>query len=87
MAFRVEYYNIDGGWRVVQHCGGGSFKSQLRKADASGALVAVILGEEEATAGEATVKPLREQRDQVRVAIERLCETVGALLQKTKGNP
>jgi histidyl-tRNA synthetase len=56
------------GYSVVQHAGGGSFKSQMRKADASGARLAVILGEDELAAGEVTVKPLRENRPQARIA-------------------
>ena len=49
----------DAGLHVVLHCGGGSFKSQMRKADASGARFAVIIGDNEAGAGTLTVKPLR----------------------------
>jgi histidyl-tRNA synthetase len=60
----------DGGLSVVLHCGGGSFKTQLRRADASGAAYAVIIGEEEARAGEVSVKPLREAAPQVRVRLE-----------------
>jgi len=70
----------DAGLRVIQHCGGGSFKSQLRRADASGAAVAVIIGEDEAGAGEAAVKPLRQARDQFRVALDRLGDAVVGLL-------
>jgi histidyl-tRNA synthetase len=54
---------------VLMHCGGGSFKSQMRKADASGARFAVIIGDDEAQAGEITLKPLRELAEQVRVSI------------------
>ena len=46
------------GLAVILHCGGGNFKSQLRKADTSGARFAVIVGESEAAAGQVTVKPL-----------------------------
>ncbi len=45
---------------IVQHTGGGSFKSQLKKADKSGARVALIWGEDEVRAQTVTVKPLRE---------------------------
>lgn len=55
--------------RVQMHCGGGSFKSQLKKADRSGADVALILGENERDEGKVGVKWLREQRDQVFVNI------------------
>ena len=48
---------------VVLHCGGGSFKSQMKRADASGAQFAVIIGDNEATDELVAVKPLREQAD------------------------
>jgi histidyl-tRNA synthetase len=56
------------GYAVVLHAGGGSFKSQMRKADASGAQLALIIGEDELKAAAVTVKPLREAREQQRVA-------------------
>ncbi|WP_026286954.1 histidine--tRNA ligase [Gilvimarinus chinensis] len=52
------------GLRLSMHCGGGSFKSQLKKADKSGAAIALILGENEAAAGEVGVKYLREDKPQ-----------------------
>ena len=54
--------------RLVVHCGGGSFKSQFKKADKSGALYALILGEAEAAAGEVGLKPLREEGEQLNMA-------------------
>ena len=50
--------------RLQMHCGGGSIKSQMKKADRSGADIALILGENEAEAGEVTVKYLRTGEDQ-----------------------
>jgi histidyl-tRNA synthetase len=47
--------------RIIQHTGGGSFKSQMKKADKSGAQVALIWGENEVAEGTVTVKPLRAQ--------------------------
>jgi len=58
--------------RVQMHCGGGSFKSQLKKADRSGADIALILGENERDEGKVGVKWLREQREQVFVNIAEL---------------
>lgn len=52
-------------WRVFCHCGGGSIKSQMKKADRSGARLALIIGEQEHTDGTVTLKPLRQQADQV----------------------
>ena len=49
----------DEGLAVVLHCGGGSFKSQMKKADASGARYAAIIGDDEAREGVLTVKALR----------------------------
>ena len=45
--------------RIVQHTGGGSFKSQMKKADRSGARVALIWGEDEVASATVTLKPLR----------------------------
>lgn len=56
------------GIRLVVHCGGGSFKSQFKKADKSGALYALILGEEEAAAGQVGLKPLRGDGEQLNLA-------------------
>jgi histidyl-tRNA synthetase len=52
--------------------GGGSMKSQLRRADRSGAAIAVIIGPEESAAGTATIKYLRDEREQQTVAIDQL---------------
>ncbi len=52
------------GLRVVVNCGGGSFKSQMKKADRSQAPLALILGEDEARRGEVAIKYLREKRPQ-----------------------
>jgi histidyl-tRNA synthetase len=45
--------------RVETHCGGGGFKAQMRRADRSGAALAIILGDDEVAAGTVAVKPLR----------------------------
>jgi len=79
-AFRVAEALREAGFSVVQHSGAGGFKSQMKKADASGAPVAVILGDEESQAGEASVKALREEREQFRVSLESLPEAISDLL-------
>ncbi len=60
------------GSRVLCHCGGGSFKSQLKKADKSGAPFALILGEAELDRGEAMVKPMRGGGEQQSVPLHDL---------------
>jgi histidyl-tRNA synthetase len=49
------------GYAIVQHAGGGSFKSQMKKADASGAWLALIVGESELSASTVSVKYLRRE--------------------------
>lgn len=61
LAFRVAEGLRDHGVNVLLHCGGGSFKSQMKKADGSGATFAVIIGDDEALTGEAQLKSLREE--------------------------
>ncbi len=50
--------------RLLMHCGGGSFKQQFKKADKSGASLALILGESELAANTVSIKFLRETREQ-----------------------
>ena len=58
----------DAGLRVIVHSGGGSFKSQFKRADSSNASIAVILAGDELAAGVASVKMLRTQDHQEGVA-------------------
>ncbi|MBK1730216.1 histidine--tRNA ligase [Thiococcus pfennigii] len=60
------------GLRLMCHCGGGSFKSQFKKADRSGARYALVLGEAELAAGVVGVKPLRAEAEQTLVALDEL---------------
>lgn len=50
--------------RIQLHCGGGSFKNQMKKADKSGARIALIVGENEAIKQQVTIKYLREDKEQ-----------------------
>ena len=47
------------GLNVILHCGGGSFKAQMKKADASGAAFACIIGDEEVAMEQISLKSLR----------------------------
>ncbi len=49
----------DAGHAVAMNAGGGSFKSQMKRADASGAIYALIIGEDEVAHGTVAIKPLR----------------------------
>lgn len=72
------------GHAVVLHAGGGSFKSQMKKADASGAWVALIVGEDELRAGEISLKALRKTEDQRRIGRGRVAEEFAATMQRIK---
>ncbi len=50
--------------RLQNHCGGGGFKQQIKRADRSGAQVVLILGEDEVAAGKVTIKYLRREAAQ-----------------------
>jgi len=54
--------------RVQMNCGGGSFKSQFKKADKSGAQIALVLAEEEVQQQQIAIKFLREEKEQIQVA-------------------
>ena len=54
------------GLSVVLNAGGGSFKSQMKRADRSGARFAAILGDDEAAAGDISLKALLEKAEQIR---------------------
>ena len=72
------------GIRVELNLGGGSFKSQLKRADKSNAEYALILGEKEIADGRAGLKPLRSAEDQTSVAFEELPARLAELLGKAQ---
>ena len=61
---------------------GRSMKSQLKAADRSGALVAVIIGQRELEARVVTIRPLRSDGDQIAVAIDELHDYLTAALHQ-----
>ncbi|MGI9309864.1 MAG: histidine--tRNA ligase [Gammaproteobacteria bacterium] len=73
----AERLRSEHGFNVEFNCGGGSFKSQFKRADRSGAEVALILGEAELASGEVGLKLLREKSEQVPVSLNE----VGAKLE------
>ena len=70
--------------RVQANVGGGNFKSQFRRADRSGAAVAVILGEDEIQRGVVAVKPLRGEGAQVECPQQQLAERIGTWVSVSK---
>jgi histidyl-tRNA synthetase len=67
---RTELPNI----RLLSHCGGGKFKKQFKRANDSGARLALIIGDDEAEQQVVNIKWLREQREQQSVPMSSLIE-------------
>jgi histidyl-tRNA synthetase len=68
------------GARIQLHAGGGSFRSQMKKADRSGARLALVWGDEEAAAGAVTVKHLRGDGGQERLPLDGLAQALARAL-------
>lgn len=60
--------------KLQAHCGGGSLKSQMKKADKSGAKVAFIIGDDEIANNIVTVKFLREKKEQLSIELDKVTE-------------
>ncbi|MDH3280355.1 MAG: histidine--tRNA ligase [Gammaproteobacteria bacterium] len=74
----------DAGLAVQQHCGEGGWKNQLKRADKSGAEVAVLIGDDEIADNAVTVKPLRTPGGQQSVPVSDVVRTLNELLNKEK---
>ncbi len=64
------------GLKLQVNCGGGSFKSQFKKADKSGAALAIILGDDEVLRGEVALKSLRIEQEQSTLSHQALLQTL-----------
>jgi len=62
--------------KMITHCGGGSVKSQMKKADKSGADIALIIAEDELKQEQVTVKYLRQKKEQVTVSFDELAKFI-----------
>ena len=67
--------------RLQVNAGGGSFKNQFKKADRSGALFALVLGEDELAREVVGFKPLRGQGEQQEIAWDALADHLASALQ------
>jgi len=79
LARRMSERLRDAGMAIVVHAGGGSFKSQMKKADASGARFALIIGDDEAAANTVAVKPLRVAGEQIAVSANDVAARLASL--------
>ena len=83
-AFRIAEALRSAGFAIQLHCGGGSFKSQMKKADSSGAPLALIVGDDEAATNTVGVKQLRSGFEQapaqLSVSFDELADHLGTIL-------
>jgi len=84
MRLSEQLRDADTTWRVICHCGGGSIKSQMKKANRSGAKLALIIGEQEFLDNTVTVKSLRDDRDQTTVTFEQALSMSRSILSQTQ---
>ena len=75
-AWQVATALRSAGLATVMHCGGGSFKSQMKKADASRARYALIIGDDEVAAQQVTLKDMRGSAEQTRVELALAIDTL-----------
>lgn len=66
--------------RVMSHCGGGNFKKQMKRADKSGASIALIIGEDELVNQQIVVKHLRDDREQECIEQNQLTDYLSAII-------
>jgi len=72
---------------ILVNLGGGNFKAQFRRADRSGARLALILGDEELDRGVSAVKPLRQEGGQIDCPLAQLPERIAELLSSAVTDP
>ncbi|WP_448551666.1 histidine--tRNA ligase [Thalassotalea montiporae] len=68
------------GIRIQNHCGGGNMKKQMKRADKSGAHIALILGEDEIANGQVTVKYLRGQHEQQQIDLAQVAGLLASIM-------
>ena len=68
MVFAEQLRTALPGLRLQSNCGNGSFKSQFKRADRSGAGIALVMGDDEVTQGTVILKPLRSEAGQETVS-------------------
>lgn len=81
LALAEQIRNFEPTWKISVNTSGGSFKSQFKKADKSGARLALILGEDEMLNNTISIKDLREANDQVNIPQQEVVSFVNEYLK------
>jgi histidyl-tRNA synthetase len=82
MAMAEQLRDENSNLQVVMNCGGGSFKSQFKKADKSGAAIALVLAEDEINNQTIAIKYLREKKEQETIAWTELNDKVAKIFKR-----
>jgi histidyl-tRNA synthetase len=80
MVFAEELRTRLPGLRLQTNCGNGSFKSQFKRADKSGADIALVMGDDEVDAGAVILKSLRHETDQETLSQQHVAEHVKKII-------
>ena len=68
------------GLRLLWHCGDGSLKNQMKKANRCGAKLVLIMGEDELAQGQIQIKPLQGQDEQQSISLDQVSAHVAELI-------
>ena len=80
MVFAEQLRTALPGLRLQSNCGNGSFKSQFKRADRSGAGFALVMGDDEVSQGTVILKPLRSEAEQETLLQQDVAARIGAVI-------
>ena len=83
MVFAEQLRDAVPGLQLQSNCGDGSFKSQFKRADKSGAQLALVMGDDEVAQGNVILKSLRDDSGQMMLAQQDVAARLQALLERT----
>ena len=83
MVFAEQLRDAVPGLQLQSNCGDGSFKSQFKRADKSGAQLALVMGDDEVAQGNVILKSLRDESGQTTLARQDVAARLQALLEQT----
>jgi histidyl-tRNA synthetase len=80
MVFAEQLRTAMPGLRLLTNCGNGSFKSQFKRADRSGAGIALVMGDNEVTEGTVILKSLRDETEQETLPQQQVAARISAVI-------
>ena len=83
LVFAEQLRDAVPGLQLQSNCGDGSFKSQFKRADKSGAQLALVMGGDEVAQGNVILKSLRDDSGQMMLAQQDVAARLQALLERT----